>query len=317
MPSTAAGWSPALNSQWELPCSTSATRATSWRAPGPSPATTVPRGDPSGATVSPSVSVSRVPPPWARSPNRRQALMPPCPCPAAETYEPCHNPGVPAGGRQSPERRLYPAGATLRFSCAAGRVLLGEGTLRCLPGHPSRWSGSPPICKAGEMIPPHLSTPPPRLGTPLLAADAGFFLPPLSASYDEFYSNRNLDGKGKGLPGESGDAAWHPRVQPMWGAPSVSPPTLAGSCGQGRALGDGAGRHQRRHRRLPAHAGGGPAHRGHLPLLLQVSGRVVTRHPLGSPCPPPPSPVPTPATVSPQAPGKTGPAAAPCRLPPL
>ncbi|NXJ90038.1 SEZ6 protein, partial [Corythaixoides concolor] len=85
-----------------------------------------------------------------------------------ETYEPCHNPGVPAGGRQSPERRLYPAGATLRFSCAAGRALLGEGSLRCLPGHPSRWSGSPPICKA--------------------------------ASYDEFYSNRNLDAVAKAVP---------------------------------------------------------------------------------------------------------------------
>lgn len=56
-------------------------------------------------------------------------------------YEPCHNPGVPAGGRQSPERRLYPAGATLRFSCASGRALLGEGSLRCLPGslHDDGW----------------------------------------------------------------------------------------------------------------------------------------------------------------------------------
>ncbi|XP_063197927.1 seizure protein 6 homolog isoform X2 [Chroicocephalus ridibundus] len=85
-----------------------------------------------------------------------------------ETYEPCHNPGVPAGGRQSPERRLYPAGATLRFSCTAGRALLGEGSLRCLPGHPSRWSGSPPICK--------------------------------EASYNEFYSNRNLDAVAKAVP---------------------------------------------------------------------------------------------------------------------
>ncbi|NXB99788.1 SEZ6 protein, partial [Orthonyx spaldingii] len=85
-----------------------------------------------------------------------------------ETYEPCHNPGVPAGGRQNPERRLYPAGATLHFSCTAGRALLGEGSLRCLPGHPSRWSGSPPICKA--------------------------------ASYDEFYSNRNLDAVAKAVP---------------------------------------------------------------------------------------------------------------------
>uniref|UniRef100_A0A8B9PI13 Seizure related 6 homolog n=1 Tax=Apteryx owenii TaxID=8824 RepID=A0A8B9PI13_APTOW len=65
-----------------------------------------------------------------------------------EAYEPCHNPGAPANGLQSPERRLYPAGTALRFSCAAGHVLLGEGSLRCLPGHPSRWSGSPPICKA-------------------------------------------------------------------------------------------------------------------------------------------------------------------------
>ncbi|KAM9370635.1 seizure protein 6 homolog [Phaethornis superciliosus] len=85
-----------------------------------------------------------------------------------ETYEPCHNPGAPAGGRQSPERRLYPAGAILRFSCAEGQALLGEGSLRCLPGHPSRWSGSPPICKA--------------------------------ASYDEFYSNRNLDAVAKAVP---------------------------------------------------------------------------------------------------------------------
>ncbi|NWY52506.1 SEZ6 protein, partial [Chionis minor] len=85
-----------------------------------------------------------------------------------ETYEPCHNPGVPAGGRQNPERRLYPAGSTLRFSCTAGRALLGEGSLRCLPGHPSRWNGSPPICK--------------------------------EASYNEFYSNRNLDAVAKAVP---------------------------------------------------------------------------------------------------------------------
>ncbi|KFW86465.1 Seizure protein 6, partial [Manacus vitellinus] len=68
----------------------------------------------------------------------------------------------------APERRLSPAGATLHFSCTAGRALLGEGSLRCLPGHPSRWSGPPPICKA--------------------------------ASYDEFYSNRNLDAVAKAVP---------------------------------------------------------------------------------------------------------------------
>uniref|UniRef100_A0A8B9TTL9 Seizure related 6 homolog n=1 Tax=Anas platyrhynchos TaxID=8839 RepID=A0A8B9TTL9_ANAPL len=81
---------------------------------------------------------------------------------------PATTPACPRAGGRAPERRLYPAGATLRFSCASGRALLGEGSLRCLPGHPSRWSGSPPICKA--------------------------------ASYDEFYSNRNLDAVAKAVP---------------------------------------------------------------------------------------------------------------------
>ncbi|NWS07954.1 SEZ6 protein, partial [Motacilla alba] len=76
--------------------------------------------------------------------------------------------GVPSSGVSPEPRRLYPAGATLHFSCTAGRALLGDSSLRCLPGHPSRWSGSPPICKA--------------------------------ASYDEFYSNRNLDAVAKAVP---------------------------------------------------------------------------------------------------------------------
>ncbi|XP_059573121.1 seizure protein 6 homolog isoform X1 [Alligator mississippiensis] len=85
-----------------------------------------------------------------------------------ELYEPCHNPGIPEHGAQAPEKRLYQAGATLRFSCTAGHVLLGEASLRCVPGHPSQWSSSPPLCKA--------------------------------ASYDEFYSNRNLDAVAKAMP---------------------------------------------------------------------------------------------------------------------
>uniref|UniRef100_A0A8C8VKY9 Seizure related 6 homolog n=1 Tax=Pelusios castaneus TaxID=367368 RepID=A0A8C8VKY9_9SAUR len=63
---------------------------------------------------------------------------------------PCHNPGAPENGVQRPERRLYPAGTTLRFSCAAGYLLLGEVSLRCVPGHPSQWNSAPPSCKAGE-----------------------------------------------------------------------------------------------------------------------------------------------------------------------
>ncbi|XP_075760647.1 seizure protein 6 homolog isoform X2 [Pelodiscus sinensis] len=78
-----------------------------------------------------------------------------------EAFEPCHNPGAPENSLQRPEKKLYQAGATLHFSCATGYVLLGEASLRCVPGHPSQWNGSPPICKA--------------------------------AAYDEFYSNRNLD----------------------------------------------------------------------------------------------------------------------------
>ncbi|XP_061461502.1 seizure protein 6 homolog [Rhineura floridana] len=85
-----------------------------------------------------------------------------------EVYEPCHNPGSPDHGVQSPEKKLYQAGATLRFSCAKGHVLLGDATLRCVPGHPSQWSGSPPLCKA--------------------------------VSYDEFYTNRNLDAVAKVTP---------------------------------------------------------------------------------------------------------------------
>ncbi|XP_028564502.2 seizure protein 6 homolog isoform X1 [Podarcis muralis] len=85
-----------------------------------------------------------------------------------EVYEPCHNPGSPDHGAQNPEKRFYQAGASLRFSCAKGYVLLGDATLRCVPGHPSQWSGSPPLCKA--------------------------------ASYDEFYTNRNLDAVAKVAP---------------------------------------------------------------------------------------------------------------------
>nr|XP_060612663.1 seizure protein 6 homolog isoform X2 [Anolis sagrei ordinatus] len=87
-----------------------------------------------------------------------------------EVYEPCHNPGVPDHGMQTPEKRVFQAGASLRFSCATGYVLLGSASLRCVPGHPSQWSGSPPICKA--------------------------------ASYDEFYTNRNLDAVAKVAPAE-------------------------------------------------------------------------------------------------------------------
>ncbi|KAM8797289.1 seizure protein 6 homolog [Eudromia elegans] len=114
-----------------------------------------------------------------------------------ETFEPCHNPGAPAHGTQSPEKRLYPAGAALRFSCAAGHVLLGEGSLRCLPGHPSRWSGSPPVCKA--------------------------------VSYDEFYSNRNLDAVAQAVPVAAGKPLEGPNVAVAVLLPVLAVALLAGA----------------------------------------------------------------------------------------
>ncbi|XP_077167883.1 seizure protein 6 homolog isoform X3 [Paroedura picta] len=87
-----------------------------------------------------------------------------------EVYEPCHNPGIPDHSAQNPEKRVYQAGALLRFSCATGYTLLGDASLRCVPGHPSQWNGTPPFCKP--------------------------------ASTEEFYTNRNLDAVAKMAPAE-------------------------------------------------------------------------------------------------------------------
>ncbi|XP_039211119.1 seizure protein 6 homolog isoform X2 [Crotalus tigris] len=67
-----------------------------------------------------------------------------------EVYEPCRNPGGPEHSTQHPEKRLYQTGASLRFTCAAGYLLLGNAVVRCLPGHPSHWSGPPPLCKTAS-----------------------------------------------------------------------------------------------------------------------------------------------------------------------
>ncbi|XP_010868648.2 seizure protein 6 homolog isoform X2 [Esox lucius] len=65
-----------------------------------------------------------------------------------ERYEPCRNPGAPSTSVQSSEKAYYQAGETLSFSCRTGYELQGEPTIRCVPGHPSQWSGLPPDCKA-------------------------------------------------------------------------------------------------------------------------------------------------------------------------
>ncbi|XP_053313031.1 seizure protein 6 homolog isoform X2 [Spea bombifrons] len=65
-----------------------------------------------------------------------------------EKYEPCVNPGIPENGHQEPEKRMYQPGEALRFSCVTGYMLMGEHSIKCIPGHPSQWSSASPTCKA-------------------------------------------------------------------------------------------------------------------------------------------------------------------------
>ncbi|XP_038844081.1 seizure protein 6-like [Salvelinus namaycush] len=67
-----------------------------------------------------------------------------------EKYEPCRNPGAPSTSLQSLEKAFYQAGETLSFSCRTGYELQGEPTIRCVPGHPSQWSGIPPACRVAS-----------------------------------------------------------------------------------------------------------------------------------------------------------------------
>ncbi|KAA0702007.1 Seizure protein 6 -like protein [Triplophysa tibetana] len=69
----------------------------------------------------------------------------------SDSYEPCRNPGTPAYSIKSSEKHVYQAGETVRFSCLNGYQLQGEPVLRCVPGHPSKWSHPPPLCKAGRL----------------------------------------------------------------------------------------------------------------------------------------------------------------------
>ncbi|XP_051814110.1 seizure protein 6 [Acanthochromis polyacanthus] len=65
-----------------------------------------------------------------------------------ETFEPCSHPGTPTYGIPSSNKIHFQAGETLHYSCLTGHQLLGEPVLHCVPGHPSKWSGLPPVCKA-------------------------------------------------------------------------------------------------------------------------------------------------------------------------
>lgn len=65
-----------------------------------------------------------------------------------EAYEPCSHPGTPIYGVPSSDKGIFKAGENLHYSCLVGHMLLGEPVLRCVPGHPSQWSGLPPVCKS-------------------------------------------------------------------------------------------------------------------------------------------------------------------------
>ncbi|XP_056138840.1 seizure protein 6 homolog [Lampris incognitus] len=68
-----------------------------------------------------------------------------------ETFEPCSHPGIPTYGVPSSDKRVFEAGETLHYSCLSGHKLLGEPVLRCVPGHPSQWSGLPPVCRGATV----------------------------------------------------------------------------------------------------------------------------------------------------------------------
>ncbi|KAM9801205.1 seizure protein 6 homolog [Neosynchiropus ocellatus] len=67
-----------------------------------------------------------------------------------ELFEPCTHPGTPVDSVSSSGKVHFQAGETIRYSCRGGHQLLGEPVLRCVPGHPSQWSGLPPVCEAAR-----------------------------------------------------------------------------------------------------------------------------------------------------------------------
>ncbi|XP_053135921.1 seizure 6-like protein isoform X2 [Hemicordylus capensis] len=62
----------------------------------------------------------------------------------------CDNPGLPENGYQILYKRLYLPGESLTFMCYEGFELMGEVTIKCILGQPSRWSGPLPVCKVNQ-----------------------------------------------------------------------------------------------------------------------------------------------------------------------
>uniref|UniRef100_A0A672FI37 Seizure related 6 homolog b n=1 Tax=Salarias fasciatus TaxID=181472 RepID=A0A672FI37_SALFA len=66
----------------------------------------------------------------------------------SESFEACRHPGAPPYGTPSSHKQHFQAGESLRYSCSPGHRLLGDPKLYCIPGHPSQWSGLPPVCSS-------------------------------------------------------------------------------------------------------------------------------------------------------------------------
>ncbi|XP_028904966.1 seizure 6-like protein isoform X3 [Ornithorhynchus anatinus] len=70
-------------------------------------------------------------------------------CVSEETLA-CDNPGLPDNGYQILYKRLYLPGESLTFMCYEGFELVGQVTIQCILGQPSRWSGPLPVCRVNR-----------------------------------------------------------------------------------------------------------------------------------------------------------------------
>lgn len=117
------------------------------------------------------------------------------PLPAAERYEPCRNPGAASTSMQSTEKAFYQAGETLSFSCQPGYELQGQGTIYCIPGHPSQWNSTPPACR-GRVARLETHPLPFAAAAPTLIAAPSVF----AATTAQFKNEHKLDGESAANP---------------------------------------------------------------------------------------------------------------------
>ncbi|PKK18057.1 hypothetical protein A306_00013195 [Columba livia] len=99
--------------------------------------------------------------------------------PSCERVTSCRDPGDAEHSRRVVSSPKFPVGSTVQYICDKGYILAGTGTLTChdrIAGGP-KWSDRLPKCIPETYEPCHNP-----------------------ASYDEFYSNRNLDAVAKAVP---------------------------------------------------------------------------------------------------------------------